>query len=355
MPSNSLAKSIILGVSLLGLCAVFATVLYHIASLLLLLFGGVVFGVFLYGMANFLAERSPLSTKPALITVILLWVGGLGGLGVWLIPSLVEQTSQFMDIMPKALDNVRQTLERSQFGGLLASQLPETPGALGQFEGLDTKFLNVFQVTFGALGNVLIVGFVGFFLAWNPRLYLGGAVRLTPPAWRPKASEILEQLGESLRSWLLGRFISMGIIGVITVVGLWALGVPLPWTLGLIAAMLSFIPNIGPLLSFVPAALLGWMEGGSSMLLYVFLLYGASQGIESYLITPMIQKRVTSVPPALLLSMQVLLGFVAGLLGLILATPLLVVLIVLVRMIYVEQVLEGGEAAVPAKDTQKRG
>ena len=277
--------------------------------------------------------------------MILLLAGIFGGLGVLLIPSLVEQTSQFSDMIPKALDSLHQTLKHSAPGGFLAQKLPETPGDLTHMKALDFKFLNAFQVTFGALGNVAIVGFVGFFLAWNPRLYLGGIVRLVPQKKREEAGDILQELGEVLRSWLLGRFISMGIIGAITVVGLWILGVPLPWTLGLIAALLSFIPNLGPIVSFVPAALLGWMEGGNSMLLYVFLLYGASQAIESYIITPMIQKKVTSVPPALLLSMQVLLGYTAGLVGLILATPLLVVLMVLVRTIYVERVLEGGEAA----------
>ena len=343
MTSSPSFRKIVFGVALSGLCLILLTVLYHIASLLLLLFGGVIFGVFIYGMGKFLADHSPLHAKAGLITVLVLIIGVFGGLGILLAPSLIEQTSQFKDMVPKAMDSLHQTLESSTFGGFLSQKIPETAGGLTEMDVFEGKFLNAFQITFEALGKVAIMAFVGFFLAWNPKLYIGGIVRLVPPQKRDEARDIIEELGEVLRSWLLGRFISMGIIGAITMVGLWALGVPLPWTLGLIAGLLSFIPNLGPLISFVPAALLGWMEGGNSMLLYVALLYGASQAFESYLITPMIQKKVTSVPPALLLSMQVLLGYTAGLLGLIFATPLLVVLMVLVRTIYVDRVLEDGE------------
>jgi predicted PurR-regulated permease PerM len=113
---------------------------------------------------------------------------------------------------------------------------------------------------------------------------------------------------------------------------------PLALTLGLLAGLLSFIPNIGPILSFVPAGLLA-IPQGFSQVLYVGLLYIGIQTVESYVITPPMQRRMVSLPPALTISAQVILGVLFGFLGLLLATPLAAAVLVLVKMLYLEDVL----------------
>ena len=130
----------------------------------------------------------------------------------------------------------------------------------------------------------------------------------------------------------------MIIIGVLTAVGLWLLGVPLALTLGLLAALLTFIPNIGPILAVVPAALLALLQSPTRAL-YVVLLYLGIQTVESYLLTPLMQKRTVSLPPALTIFAQVLMGILVGRIGLVLATPLTAALFVLVKMLYVEDIL----------------
>jgi len=126
---------------------------------------------------------------------------------------------------------------------------------------------------------------------------------------------------------------------VLTGVGLWIIGVPLPWLMGLLAAALTFIPNIGPTLAVIPPALLALLDSPRKALI-VLGYYLVVQFLESYIITPLIQRRAVHVPPALLLTTQVLLGVLTGVLGIAVAAPLLVVTIVAVRMLYVEGVIE---------------
>jgi predicted PurR-regulated permease PerM len=131
---------------------------------------------------------------------------------------------------------------------------------------------------------------------------------------------------------------SMIVVGLLTAVGLWALGMPLALTLGLLAALLTFIPNLGPTLAVVPAALLALLQSPTKSL-YVILLYLVIQAVESYLLIPLVQRQAVSLPPALTITAQVLLGILVGGFGLVLATPLTAAVMVLVRMLYIEDAL----------------
>lgn len=136
----------------------------------------------------------------------------------------------------------------------------------------------------------------------------------------------------------------MIVIGVLTAIGLWLLGVPMAVTLALIAALLTFIPNIGPILAVVPAALLALLQSPMQVV-YVCLLYFGIQTFESYLLTPLVQRRTVSLPPALTIFAQVLAAVLLGGLALSLATPMAAALVVLVRMLYLEDVLGDREPA----------
>jgi predicted PurR-regulated permease PerM len=130
----------------------------------------------------------------------------------------------------------------------------------------------------------------------------------------------------------------MSTIGILTTIGLWILGIPLAPTLGLLTGILAFIPNFGPILSAIPPMLLGLMISPMDAV-YVILLYIIVQAIESNIVTPQVQKRTVSMPPVLGMVGQLLFGVFFGFLGLLLATPLVASIIVMVRMLYVEDVL----------------
>ena len=133
----------------------------------------------------------------------------------------------------------------------------------------------------------------------------------------------------------------MAIIGSLTAISLSLLGVPLPISLGIIAALLTFIPNIGPILATIPQALLA-VEVGLNTVLYVIVLNVALQTFESYLITPIIQRYTVTLPPVVTIFAQLVMGVIVGIIGIIMAAPLATAIMVVIQMLYVHDRLEGG-------------
>jgi predicted PurR-regulated permease PerM len=141
----------------------------------------------------------------------------------------------------------------------------------------------------------------------------------------------------------------MVFIGLLTWLGLYILGVPLSLTLGLLAGLLSFIPNFGPIISALPAILLAFIESPMKAV-YVLILFVIVQIIESNIVTPLIERETVELPPALTIIFQLVLAVLIGGLGLVLATPLLAVIMVLIQMVYIEDIL--GDKNTEVKENQ---
>jgi predicted PurR-regulated permease PerM len=200
----------------------------------------------------------------------------------------------------------------------------------------------------------VIVVFVGLYVAADPDVYARGLVRLVPMPRRRRAREVLEALARTLRRWLVGKLLGMAVIAVATWAGLSLAGVPLALVLGLLAGLLNFVPYLGPMLSFVPALPLAIPEGATTVG-WVLGLYVGIQMAESYLLTPLVDQQSVALPPALTITAQVLLGVLLGWLGLVLATPLTAAALVLVRMLYVEDLLGDSEdSSAPAEEALSR-
>jgi predicted PurR-regulated permease PerM len=204
--------------------------------------------------------------------------------------------------------------------------------------GLASSVTGAVSTAASAFTNALIVFVIGVYLALDPGPYTDGIVRLVPKTQRDRISEVLAAIGHTLRWWMVGRGASMAVVGILTGVGLLIAGIPLAFSLGVIAALFSFVPYIGPIASAVPALLVA-LTVSPVKALYVLGIYAAVQFLESYLVTPLIQERAVSIPPALLVSVQVVAGVLAGALGVLLATPMGVALVVAVQMLYVEDAL----------------
>jgi predicted PurR-regulated permease PerM len=206
----------------------------------------------------------------------------------------------------------------------------------------------------GAVGNVAIVVLLAIYLASEPRFYSEGFVRLFPIPRRQRVTEILHQVYETLRWWLIGKFGSMLFIGFLTWIGLSILGVPIALTLALLAGLLSFIPNFGPIISAVPALLIAFVDSPITAV-YVLILYIGVQIIESNVVTPLIERETVELPPALTVVFQLGLGTLVGGLGLVLATPLLAMIVVVVQLAYLQDILgdrgEGLAEIEPALET----
>lgn len=325
--------------------------LWYAADVLLLIFASILVAVFLAGLSNALSRYTPLSPGWSLAVVIVILIG-LIGLGVWLLaPRLAEQTGQMIQSLTEARQQLELYLARYDWAQRLLAQTPPVDELISRQANIFSRVTGVFSSGLGILTNVAVVVAVGFYLASNPGLYQAGVVRLMPLDKRPRTREVLHVLGYTLRWWLIGRLSVMAINGLLTALGLWLLGVPLAFTLGLLTALLNFIPNIGPILAGIPAVLIALTQG-QTQALYVLLLYIVVQSLEGFIFTPLVQQYTVSIPAALIISAQVLLGVLFGPLGVVLAVPLTASALVLIKLLYVEDWL-GDSMDVPGEQEQE--
>ncbi|MCU0239931.1 MAG: AI-2E family transporter, partial [Pyrinomonadaceae bacterium] len=267
----------------------------------------------------------------------------LAGVIVLLAPSVAEQAKHLRDELPNSIQKVKDFIAQYNWGRTVIEQLPTTETLKEKIQNLELSSVfsrvgGYFSTTVGALGNTFITIMLAIYLAMEPKFYSNGLLKLFPLRTRPRASEIFSAIGDTLSWWLIGKVASMIFIGVLTWIGLSILGVPLALTLGLIAGLLSFIPNFGPIFSAVPAILLAFIESPIKAV-YVLGLFVIVQLIESNIVTPIIERETVELPPALTILFQLVLGVLIGGLGLVLATPLLAVLMVVIQMVYVQDIL----------------
>ena len=258
---------------------------------------------------------------------------------------LVAQIDELFTLIAQQADEVAELL-----GLVRGTDVSEADGALGVLRQLGQLLpgqgsgamaaVSLVQSTFGYLANAVIIFFIGLFLSVEPNLYRDGFARLFPQNARGKVVDAFSETGQTMRWWLVGKLMSMGLIFVLTWLGLWIVGYPFAFALGLLAGALAFIPNIGPILTYIPLALVGLSAGSTSTLIYGLGIYLVAQAIESYIFTPLIQKRMVSLPPALIFFVQILGGILFGLWGVALATPLTAVIKTLVEKLYIQEGLE---------------
>ena len=201
-------------------------------------------------------------------------------------------------------------------------------------------------MTITSLTDLFVVLIIGIYLALGPKLYYDGLLRLFPPPRQNRVNLIAHEATDAVRRWLTGRAISMTLVGLGSLAGLWAIGIPFPMSLALLAGVLTFIPYLGALVSAIPALLIAGMHGIWPML-YVGALYLVLHIAEGYVLAPLIQRRTASIAPAFLLSAQVLGGATAGVLGIALATPIALVIAVIIQLSYVQDVI-GEEPHLPS-------
>jgi predicted PurR-regulated permease PerM len=319
--------------------AIFLRLAWYTMQVLLLVFAGLLLAIFLRGLSAWVSDYSPLTGNWALSVVIVLLLAALS-VGVWLLmPRITDQIDQLIETLPDSLRHLEHRIRQSGVGRWFyraSSDLDET-NAGGSLFNLE-RVQRIFSTTFGAIGSLILVLFIGLYMSVNPGLYVKGLLRLVPINKRQRAGEILGAVRDTLWWWLIGTCVSMAAVGIMSALGLWLLGVPLALTFGLIAGLLAFVPFLGPIISAIPPTLIA-MTQSPILALYVVLLYLGVQSIESYLITPLVQQRTAFLPPVLTLLAQVLLGVLSGIIGILVATPLIAATLVLVKMLYVEDVL----------------
>ena len=318
-----------------------------------LLFLSVLLAVLLRGAGGAVARRTGLGAGWAVALVAAAAVAAIA-VGLYALGATASgQFQRLADEFPVALERAREYLGRHEWGRYALDHVP-SPERLtaGVWDGAG-RLASFFSTTFGVLGNLVLLVFLTLYLAAAPHTYLSGAVALVPSRHRPRAEQVLRAIGYHLRRWLLGRLVAMVVVGVVTGAGLWAAGVPQFVVLALLAAALTAVPFIGPIVAAVPGVLLALLQG-PAVALGAVGVYVLAQALENYVVTPLVQRNAAELPPALALAGIALAGALFGVLGLIVASPLLIAALVAVKMLYVEDVL-GDRLDVPGAAPEPGG
>jgi len=319
----------------LGLATVFFLV-WELRILLLMLFGAIVIASIFRAVADMLCKYARLPNGVATALSIILVLGSVAALVALFGAQVGQQVQTLRETLPAAWKALEQRVGdmglSEQLDRLLATIT--TPGG-GSLSGFGQTLLSIGS----GLADVLVVIFAGIYLATQPNFYRVGAIKLVPPARRKIAAEAMLESERALRLWLKGQAIAMVVVGLLTGIGLWALGMPSALTLGLLAGLLEFIPFAGPIIAAIPAIILA-LAVSPELAFWVALLYVAVQQFEGNLLTPLVQQYAVDLPGAVLLFSLIGFGTLFGTLGVILAAPLAVVTMVLVKRLYVIETLD---------------
>jgi predicted PurR-regulated permease PerM len=320
----------------------FAAALYVLSDVLLLGFGAVLVAVVLRAIARPISRGTTLGQRLSLLAAGLAVLGVLGGIGYMFGGQIVEQLRTLIEKLPAAADSlaksvpylsVAELVKGSSVGNLVASAL-----SWG-------------TTVFGALATLVVVIIAGVYMAVAPETYRSGLVMLFPKRVQPKIAETIDDAGEALRLWLGAQLLAMIIVGVMIGTGLAFIGVPSALGLGFIAAVLEFVPIVGPIVAAVPALLLASTQSWE-MVAWTLALFVVVQQIESNIIMPLVSGRAVKLPPAVGLFAVVAIGILFGPLGLLLGYPLAIVVDVVVRRLYVREML-GEEVEIAGEDEKE--
>ena len=321
-------------------------------SIFIVTFLGVLLGLAMARAVDHL-ERVRIKRGLGAPLVLLLFVGVVIGIFALIGPSIRQQSRELSKELPKAMRTIESAVNRTPVKSLVSAPQPQgqpqqrqqgqqqgglTDRIAQELRGA-TKFLFPVVSSFvGAVGGLVIVLFIAMYIAAAPGLYREGIVHLIPHRSRDRVEQWLTTLGDTLRQWLVARLIAMVLIGLITGAGLAALGVKGAAALAVLAGLLEFVPFFGPIVSAIPAIGVALVDSPSKAL-WVAGLYLLIQQLEGNVITPVLLKKRLDVPPVMTVVAVAALGMVFGVLGMLIAEPLLAAVLVTTKMLYVTDVV----------------
>ena len=323
----------------LGL-ALFTVIFWLSYGMVLLFFAGVLAALLLRGAAKFVAAHTPLSCGWSLLVVVLTLMALGIGLGWLLAPEINQQAQMLATEFPKALEHARNEIKDYPWGPAVIRASTDVQQTIWRVPA------GIVSSLAGFLSGVIVVVFVGLYMASEPRLYTEGFLRLFPRERRGRVREILQNSGTTLQWWLLGQLSLMTLNAIVTTIGLLLLGVPMAVTLGVLSGILNFVPTFGPIIAAIPAVLLALTDDPMKAV-QVAAFYFAYQMFDGYVLTPWVHRHSVYLPPALTIMAQVTLGALLGAMGVVFAVPLVALGLTIVKMAYVEDVL-GENVKLPA-------
>lgn len=330
-PELSYTKKVWIAAGIVALVVAILLLFKTLFNAVLLIFVGVLIAIFFHGFAGLLQRFLLLPQKWSVVISVLFNIGLLVGFFWFAGSRLSQQISQLSDTLPKTFQDAKEQVSQTPAGRQLI-QYAESSGSSSKTQSTLRQF---FSSTFGVISDLYIVLLIGLFFTASPTLYIKGIVHLLPPKAKDRGDELIRKLGYQLKEWLKGQIIGVVFIGVLSAVALIILGIPLVFTLALLAGLMNFIPNFGPIIALIPAVLLGLTQGTSTAM-YVAIIYTGIQALQTALFKPLITKKMVSVPPALTVIGQITMGALGGFWGVLLATPTVLVIMTFVNGLYVK-------------------
>jgi predicted PurR-regulated permease PerM len=307
-------------------------------TIFIVAFLGIIFGIGLTPGVDWL-EKHRVKRGLGAALIVLLLIGILVGAGAMVGPSLGKQTGEIVKEAPKTMKTLQQRVPI----------LPRITAMLGkEVRNIGKLLFPAISSLLGAIGGLVLIIFIGMYIAVEPGLYRAGILHLIPHDARPRAHEVLDTLRNTLRGWLFARLLAMIIIGTLTGVALALMKVKGAAALGLLAGIFELIPFFGPIVSAIPAVGLALVDSPQKAL-GVGVLYLLMQQLEGNVISPLILEKRLAIPPVLTVLAVSAMGIVFGVLGMLVAEPLLAAGLVLTKMLYVEQVV-GDDVKIGAKE-----
>ena len=297
-----------------GLALLIAGVIV-LAEPLLLILGGLIFSVILDGGARLLGRVLPIRRGWRLAIVILAGLGFVAWVGWFAGTTLAAQAEALRAVVQLQFNRLMATAGNL---GLIPRGGATNLGLLGSVGRLTSAV----GTAIGAVTSIILMVVIGIFIAIEPHLYDRGVAWMMPIRYRHKFYVISDRLGSTLRRLLFGRLVGMAFEGVFTWIMLALGGVPMAALLGLLTGLLAFIPNIGAITSGVLMVAVGFSAGPNQGLWAIFV-YFFVQNVDGYLVVPYIARRTVDLAPAVVLAMQLLMGALFGILGILFADPIL--------------------------------
>lgn len=309
---------------------------FQLALVFIIAFGGVIVAVMLNNMTEPLQRNLKLPHHPALalttVGLTLIAIGFFTAFGT----QAAVQFNQLVAQLPQAWADTRFWLDSGPVGRWILSLVDRASTEAA------TTLLSALPLAggvFGWIANFLLIIVIGIYLAADGDSYVDGTLRLLPPSRRKRTREIMDVAAANLRKWLIAMTLDMLFLGTVTGVGLWLVGAPFPFPLGVLSGLSVFVPYIGPIVAIVPGLLLA-LSVSPELALYAGIVYVIGQQLEGNVSLPLLQVWTVHMPPALSLLAILAFGLLFGFWGVLLATPLAVVIMTIVRMAYIEDFLE---------------
>ncbi|WP_300973563.1 AI-2E family transporter [Sphingomonas sp. LHG3406-1] len=329
-PRDNLERRVFRATVVFLATCVAAYLIYVLIDVLLLLFACSLVALIFLTMTNAIRRRTGIPFGVALGASVLTLLGVLVGAFTFFGTTMQGEFTTLAQQLPAAWADVQQRLQGSPLGMRL---LEQARGLVPSGQAMVNAATTTLAAVGGALSGLALVLVGGLYLAAQPNLYQGGLLRLVPDRSRTSVAETLDAVTVSLRNWLKGQALGMLFVGAATGVGLWLVGVPAAFAIGLVAGLAEFVPYLGIIVAVLPAVILGFGQGTDVGIWTVVVLIAVQQ-VQGNLVMPLLQNKMVDLPPAITIFGIIAAGILFGVAGVLLATPLTIVVLVLVRRLY---------------------